>query len=140
MLWIAWLYSDYFVAWIALNSALSAHNPHTIIENILVFSLQLVLCIYFLITREHRILPLCSHQLLRFIVRCMHIVFYVCGFMHFFSVHSYYCCLENVWSLRPYIWDNYPPRMEICSSATDLNKSMCVELFVTFHHLLTIIL
>lgn len=49
----------------------------------------------------------------------------VCLWLHaLFCVHRYYC-LENVWSLRPYIWDKYAPRMEICSPATDLSKSVC---------------
>jgi len=28
--------------------------------------------------------------------------------------------LQNLWS-----WDKYAPRMEICSSVTDLSKSVC---------------
>jgi len=138
-MWIAWLCSDYFVAWIALNSALPENTTHKIIENILVFSLQLVRYIYFLITIEHRILPLCSRQLLQFILNCMHIVLYVCGFMQFLV----YIVGTIVWKIYGH-WDRtsgISMHLEWRFAPLPLILvKVCVELYLTFHHHLTLIL
>jgi hypothetical protein len=138
-MWIARLCSAYFVALIAFHSAISANTPHKILENIFVFSLQLVLCIYFLITREHRIFCLCSHHLLWFTLNCLHIVLYVCGFLHFL-VHIQ----------RTIVWKMYGHWDSISGTSMHLEwrfapllliwLKLCVELYLTFHHRLTIIL